>query len=158
VEPQQLVTLFDALWPRLETALQEVPPGSSVPVNSGDTVLEELVTGVRAVTRELRGVIDKLTERAPDMPAVDVTVEGSFPNFASGQRITFEASRDLLEELGNIAGVLLDDYGVAWDVVDQTRRKPLKITEGRAFAYRGRRSRLQLLLRRFDAPLSSAPT
>jgi hypothetical protein len=150
IDSAKLDTLFNALWPLLANKLGAVPVlDTRVTLPSRDTVLETLVADVRSVAGDLRKTLERLERKSPEMPAIDVSVEGTFPRFVSGQTLTFEPSRNVIEEIANIAGVSPDDYGRQWDLVDSQRNKPLTLADGGAYAYRGRRSRLFLLLRAF---------
>jgi hypothetical protein len=58
IPAEQMATIFDAMWPRLEVAVTEainaVPPDTE-PRRSAEHMLEELVERIRRIDREVGG-------------------------------------------------------------------------------------------------------
>lgn len=61
ITPETLSTLFDALWPKLEEKIGEIPSSGSPPkkLRPQTEVLEELVAGVRSVEMRVRDALEE---------------------------------------------------------------------------------------------------
>jgi len=148
VEKIRLVDLFDVLWPRLEKTLLDLPSaaGSSLPPRSNDDVLEELVKSVRRMDARLD---QAFRERPSEPQPATVVVRGVFPGLAEGvEDFKFVPERDLVEEVGAIAKVNIEDYGTTWYLIEPGIKRTLVRADGPQYVRRSRSLPLNLLLMR----------
>lgn len=155
----RLSELFDALWPRLEQRLSNLPgPSKSFPSRSTPEVMEELVEAVRRMETRLEGL--SLQSAHTSLPAVVassilpgrvvVKVRGEFPRLANTKEFRFSPGKDLISDIAGVAGVSVDEYGSTWSLREPSVGHTLARDDGKRYAIRGHKYSLELLLVRHN--------
>jgi hypothetical protein len=146
VPGNRLNHLIDSLWPRCQDELAKLPPSKSPEPNtrSESDVLEDLVMSIRRLERRIDHVVHR--PRMTDH-TVELEVEGKFPDLEDGANVIyFTPSKDLVEEVANIAGADLDEFGDAWNLRDKRTGNFLEREDGPRYANLSRHRRQRLIL------------
>ncbi|MGZ5446192.1 MAG: TIR domain-containing protein [Thermoanaerobaculia bacterium] len=156
IESARLVDLFDALWPKLEVKLRNLPAtkAEAKPRAQGQ-VLEDLVAAVRRLEARLDRAVPMTTDEQTRF--VTVHVEGQFPLLDPDDiSFGFSPGMDPVRQISEIVGAPLEQFGKEWHIVTEETERPLSRV-GLRFLVRKSRSRsLSILLRKGAIPPQKA--
>jgi hypothetical protein len=146
VDISRLQQLFRALWPELETKLAALPQANrSGGARSVTDVLEDLVVSIRRLDANFG-----MNGNAVQKPGfVVVNIRGDFAKLRDAQAFNFPATRDIIREVAEIAGVDVSSYGAEWFLTDPARGdRRLEADEGALYLARSQSRTEQLILHR----------
>jgi hypothetical protein len=144
----RLAELFDALWPKLQGKLAQLPPArpEDAKPRSDAQVLEDVVASIRSLETRFEQMERRIVRLVRPTPTLELTIEGHFPALGDAPVISFAPSADVIAEVANIAGLAVEEYGKEWHLYDPARKRNLGKPDGRVYAYRSRRLQQALVL------------
>lgn len=134
VDSALLAQLFQALWPKLEQQLKDIPRGQKQveqPVRREPEILEDLVETVRAVDRRMGSLEENLSRlqssstgrsiRQPRQRRVQFDIDMDGTKFDRGRTISMVASAvrpSFVSDAASILGLNPEGFGSDWYLLD----------------------------------------
>lgn len=161
---RRVTELFEVLWPRLRTTIQNLPPVAPPQSTSRRTetdVIEELVESNRRMEARLeilativkRLAVPQSQQRNKSDAPVELYVRGSFQKVPSGTAVEFHPSgNDIIEDVAAILGEPASTFDDQWWISDPVTDRNFSADEVRNLCQRAVTHQRRVLFEVSDVP------